>query len=498
MEDTTIRFLSISLALLSLCVSGRIGSVDGFVRSGEYPGYYAAGPPLQDVVKTENSSWYGEGDVSDSIKPLRSKNIPYSAAVSGVYGSVSYSPQTVSFGSGPVTSVHKFGSDTNARNQLQGSLISLAGSGSLVSGSVATALGTSVNSESVPQPVQLGSQTLVQTSSESVVTSSQQPMQASSQSSAQQPFIKPQKGRLVEVGSKLSFGSRPVQTSSSGFIFKPVQQLNRSSLPGYQLVQGSHGSHYESRVQSSSAQPTQASYQPMAQSSGQQSAQASHQSMQQPSGQKPGLTRYQPVSQPSGLQSAQTSYQSAQTRYQFVPRPSGQKPGLTRYQPVSQPSGLQSAQTGYQSVPQPIGLQSAQTSYQSAQTRYQFVPRPSGQKLGLTQYQPVSQPSGLQSAQASYQSAEAHYQSVSQPSGQSVYLQPGFQLPSMPDQSSYASLSSFGSQPLEQPANVQLASSYESVSQQPDLQDIAPLHPQTTQNERLSPGMLRQLQQVKS
>uniref|UniRef100_A0A8C2JP20 Uncharacterized protein n=1 Tax=Cyprinus carpio TaxID=7962 RepID=A0A8C2JP20_CYPCA len=405
MEDTTIRFLRYDVKLKYF---------------GEYPGYYAAGPPLQDVVKTENSSWYGEGDVSDSIKPLRSKNIPYSAAVSGVYGSVSYSPQTVSFGSGPVTTVHKFGSDTNAGNQLQGSLISLAGSGSLVSGSVATALGTSVNSESVPQPVQLGSQTLVQTSSESVVTSSQQPMQASSQSSAQQPFIKPQKGRLVEVGSKLSFGSRPVQTSSSGFIFKPVQQLNRSSLPGYQLVQGSHGSHYESRVQSSSAQPTQASYQPMAQSSGQQSAQASHQSMQQPSGQKPGLTRYQPVSQPSGLQSAQTSYQSAQTRYQFVPRPSGQKPGLTRYTPLSQPSG------------------------------------------------------------------------------QSVYLQPGFQLPSMPDQSSYASLSSFGSQPLEQPANVQLASSYESVSQQPDLQDIAPLHPQTTQNERLSPGMLRQLQQVKS
>uniref|UniRef100_A0A673LCD8 Transcriptional regulator DEF1-like n=1 Tax=Sinocyclocheilus rhinocerous TaxID=307959 RepID=A0A673LCD8_9TELE len=421
MEDTTIRFLRISLAFLSLCVHGQIGSVDGFVRSGGYPGSYEAGPPLQDVVKPQNSSWYGQGAVSDSIEPLRSKNIPYSAAVRGVYGSVSYSPQTVSIGSGPVTSLHMFGSDSNARNQLQSSLISLAGSGRLVSGSVATALGTSVNSESVPQPAQLSSQNLVQTSRESVVSSSQQPMQTSSQSSAQQPFIKPQKGRLAHVGSEFFSGTRPVQTSSSAIIFKPVQRQNLSSLPGYQLVQGSHGSHYESSVQASSVQPAQAGYQPMAQpsiqqsyqassqsseqaisqfvdqSSGQQSAQASYQSvpqpsglqsaqasyqsMQQPSGQKPGLTRYQPVSQPSGLQSAQIRYQSAQTRYQFVPRPGGQNPGQIQYQHISKPSGLQSAQASYQSMQQP-----------------------SGQKPGLTRYQPVSQPSGLQSAQASYQS----------------------------------------------------------------------------------------------
>ncbi|XP_016094206.1 uncharacterized protein [Sinocyclocheilus grahami] len=223
MEDTTIRFLRIYLAFLSLCVHGQIGSVDGFVRSGGYPGSYEAGTPLQDVVKPQNSSWYGQGAVSGSIEPLRSKNIPYSAVVRGVYSSASYSPQTVSFGSGPVTSVHMFGSDSSARNQLQGSPISLAGSGHLVSGSVATALGTSVNRASVPQLARFSSQNIVQTSRESVVSSRQQPMQTSSQSSDQQPFNKPQKGRLAHVGSEFFFGTRPVQTSSSGFIFKPVQ-----------------------------------------------------------------------------------------------------------------------------------------------------------------------------------------------------------------------------------------------------------------------------------
>ncbi len=323
--------------------------------------------------------------------------------------------------------------------QMEDGLKSSAGSGSLVSDSVVTALGTSVSSESVPQPAQLSSQTLVQNSNESVVSSTQQLMQTSSQSSGQQPFVKPQKGRLVQVGSKIFSGTRPVQTSSSSFVLQPLQWWNESSLPGYQLVQGSHGSHYESRVQSSSVQPAQTSYQPVAQPSAQQSYQASSQRSEQA------------ISQSVDQSSGQTSYQS-----------------------VPQLSGLQSAQASYQSVPQPSGLQSAQTSFQS-----------------------VPQPSGLQSAQTSYQSAQASYQSVPQPSGQYVSLWPGFQLFSMPERSSYESLSSFGSQPLEQPSNVQLASSYDSVLQ-PDLQDTAPLSSQTTRNKHFSSGMLRLLQQVKS
>ncbi|XP_016397570.1 probable serine/threonine-protein kinase samkC [Sinocyclocheilus rhinocerous] len=298
---------------------------------------------------------------------------------------------------------------------LEGKIQALISSGgSFVSGSLATALSTSVRSKTVPKPAQLNYQTVVQTSKESVAFNSQQPVQTGSQSSGQllanaQSFVKPQRSRLV--GSKLFSGGRPIPSSNLG----------------------------------------------------QQSAQASYQTVSQPS----GPAGYQAPSQPSSLQSAQASYQSlpqpsalqsAQANYRSMQQPSRQKPGLTRYQPVSQPSGLQSAQASYQSVPLP---------------------------------------SGLQSAQANYQSAQAHYPSVSQPSGQSVSLQPGFQLPSMLEQSSYASLSSFGSQPLEQPSNVQLASSYESVLQ-PDPQDTAPLRSQTTQNERFSPGMLRLLQQVKS
>ncbi|XP_016350309.1 altered inheritance of mitochondria protein 3-like [Sinocyclocheilus anshuiensis] len=477
MEDTIIYFLRISLAFLSLGVHGQIGSVDGFVRSAGYPGYYEAGPPLQDVVKPQNSSWYGQGDASGSIEPLRSKNIPYSAAVRGVYSSESYSPQTVSFGSGPVTSVHMFGSVSSARNQLQGSLISLAGSGRLVSSSVATALGTSVNRESVPQPAQLSSQTPVQTSRESVVSSSQQPMQTSSQSSAQQPFIKSQKGRLAQVGSECFSGTSP---DFKFWFYIQACAATKSVLPP---VASNQHKPATSLQQPSLQKPGLTRYQPVSQPSGLQSAQTSYQSVPRPGGQKPRPIQYQPISQPSGLQTVQASYQSMQP-------PSLQKAGLTRYQPVSQPSSQQSAQIRYQSVPQPSGLQSAQANYQSMQP-------PSGQKPGLTRYQPVSQPSGLQSSQTSYQSAQAHYQSASQPSGQSVSLQPGFQLSPMPEQSSYASLSSFGSQPLEQPSNVQLASSYESVLQ-PDLQDTAPLRSQTTQNERLAPGMLRMLQQVKS
>ncbi len=141
---------------------------------------------LQDDVKPQSSSWYGQGDVSDPIRPLRSKNITYSAAVKGVYSSVSYGPQTGSSGFGPVISVYTFGSDSNAGNQLQGSLIFSAGSGSLVSDSVETALGTNVSSQSVPQPAQHSSQTPVQTSNETVVSSIQQLMQTISQSSSQQ------------------------------------------------------------------------------------------------------------------------------------------------------------------------------------------------------------------------------------------------------------------------------------------------------------------------
>ncbi|XP_016412896.1 uncharacterized protein LOC107743951, partial [Sinocyclocheilus rhinocerous] len=372
MEGTTVQLLRFSLALFGFCVHGHIGSVGGF-SSGGYPGYYEAGLPMQDV-KQQSSSWYDQGDVSDPFRPLKSKSFTYGATVNGVYNHVNYSPQTGSYGSGPVTSVYNIGSESDVRRQNPGALISSGGS--FVSGSLATALSTSVRSKTVPKPAQLNYQTVVQTSKESVAFNSQQPVQTGSQSSGQllfnaQSFVKPQRSRH-QVGSKLFSGGSPILSSSLG---------QQSAQASYQTLSQPSG------------QPGQAGYQAPSQPSSLQSAQASYQSMQQPSGQKPGLTRYQPVSQPSGLQSAQASYQSMQ-------QPSGQKPGVTRYQPVSQPSVLQSAQASYQSMQQP-----------------------SGQKPGLTRYQPVSQPSGLQSAQTRYQalshlgrlqSAQTSYQSVPQ------------------------------------------------------------------------------------
>ncbi|XP_016413248.1 altered inheritance of mitochondria protein 3-like [Sinocyclocheilus rhinocerous] len=481
MERTTVQLLRFSLALFGFCVHGHIGSVGGF-SSGGYPGYYEAGLPMQDDVKQQSSSWYDQEDVSDPFRPLRSKDFTYGATSNGLHNHVSYSPQTGSYGSGPVISVYNIGSESDVRRQNPGSLTSSGGS--FVSGSLATAFSTSVRSKTVPKPAQLDYQTVVQTSNESVASNSQQPVQTGSQSSGlllanAQSFVKPQRSRL-QVGSKLFSGGRPILSSSLGqqsaqASYQSMQQPSRqkAGLTRYQPVSQPNG-----------LQSAQARYQSVLQPSALQSARANYQYMQQPSGQKPGLTRYQPLSQPSGLQSAQTSYQSvplpsgvqsAQTSYQSVPQPSGLQSAQASYQSMQQPSGQKPGLTRYQPVSQPSGLQSAHISYQSVQ-------QPSSQKPGLTRYQSVSQPSGLQSSQTNYQSAQAHYQSVSQPSGQSVSLQPGFQLPSMPEQSSYGSLSSFGSQPLEQPSNVQQCTSYESVLQ-PDLQDTAPLRSPTTHND---------------
>lgn len=105
---------------------------------------------------------------------LKDQGVTLSAAqVKGVYSSVSYSPQNGSSGFGPVTNVYKPGSDSDASSQPQGSLISSAGSGSLVSGSVTTKMGTSMRIESLHEPTQLNYQTVVQSSNESVVSSSQ-------------------------------------------------------------------------------------------------------------------------------------------------------------------------------------------------------------------------------------------------------------------------------------------------------------------------------------
>ncbi|XP_077081127.1 uncharacterized protein LOC143733328 [Siphateles boraxobius] len=184
MEYTTSRLLSFSLALLSICVCDHFGSVSGFVRSG-YPGSYHTGFPMLDVKPRSSYSWYG-ADVSNPISPQRSRSNTYSAAqVKGVYKSVSYSPQNGSSGFGPVTNVYNPDSDSDASSQNQGSLISSFGSGSLVSGSVNTAMGTSMHIESLPEPTQLNYHTVVQSSNESMDSSSQQIVQNSSQSSGQ-------------------------------------------------------------------------------------------------------------------------------------------------------------------------------------------------------------------------------------------------------------------------------------------------------------------------
>ncbi|XDV46912.1 hypothetical protein PO909_016716 [Leuciscus waleckii] len=488
---------SFYLALLSFCVCDHFGSVGGFVRSG-YPLYYEAGFPMQDVKPRSSYSWYG-ADVSNPISPQRSRSNTYSAAqVKGVYSSVSYSPQNGSSGFGPVTNVYKPGSDSDASSQLQGSLISSTGSGSLVSGSVTTAIGASMHIESLPEPTQLNYQTVVQSSNESVVSSSQQIVQNSSQSSGQLPIVKPQSSRL-QVVSKLFSGNRPVQISSSTFLVKPLQQKNDSSQPSYQLGQASFGSHYQSVSQPSSLQSAQARYHTVSQLSGLQSAQSRYQSVSQPSGLQAVPARYLSVSQPSGLQSAQSRLQSAQARYQSVSQPSGLQAVQARYLSVSQPSGLQAAQARYQSVSQPSSLQSAQSRLQSAQARYQSVSQPSSLQSAQACYQSVDPLSGLQSAQAHYQSvsrpsslqsAQAHYQSVSR--------QSRFQVFPKPEQSSYRSLSSLGSKPLELPTNIQLQAMSLMQSVQPGFQDPAPLHSQTTQNKHLSPGILSLLHQVKS
>ncbi|KAK9966661.1 hypothetical protein ABG768_003759 [Culter alburnus] len=236
-----------------------------------------------------------------------------------------------------------------ARSQVQGSLISSAGNGSLVPIAVATE-SESMSTESLPKQAQLNYQALGQLSNESVTSSSQQLIQTSFQSSGQlvqvcyqppvQPIVKPQKSRL--------------QTSCSTFVVKPLQQRNKSSRPSYQLGQGSYGSGLVSLL------------------SGQQLLQSSIDSTVQPSSVKLAQARYQPVALLSLQQSSQASSQNLE--------------------------------------------------------------------------QSLSQPGGLLSAQAS---------------SQSVSQQLGFHVFSMPEQSSYGSHSSLGSQPLEQPSNVPLSSSYE-------------------------------------
>ncbi|ROL48296.1 Macrophage mannose receptor 1 [Anabarilius grahami] len=499
--------------------------IAGFVRIGGYPVYDEAGLPMQeDVEPQSSSSWYGHEQVSDPISPQRSKNITYSAAqVKGVYSSVSYSPQNGSSGFGPMTNVYKPGSDSDARSQVQGSLMSSAGSGSLVPIAVATE-SESMSIESLPKPAQLNYQTLGQSSSESVASSSQQLVQTSSQSSGQlvqvryqssvQPIVKPHKSRL-QVGSRLYSGTVPVQTSSSTFFGKPLQQRSEPSQPSYQLGQDRYGSGLVPLL--SGQQLAQARYQPVALLSLQQSSQASRrnleqavsQSVDQSSIQHQAQSSSQSVDQSSALPSAQASYpsvvqtsglQSAQASYPSVVQTSGLQSAQASYPSVVQTSGLQSAQASYQSVSRPSGkqgqasypsvvktsgLQSAQASYpsvvktsglQPGQTLYPSVSRPSG-KQGQARYPSVVQTSGLQSAQASYpsvvqtsglQSAQASYPSVVQPSG----LQSA--------QASYQSVSI--------PSGKQGQASYPSVVQTSGLQSAQASYPSVIQTSGPQPG----------
>ncbi|XP_048030343.1 mucin-5AC-like [Megalobrama amblycephala] len=491
---------------------------------------------MQDDVKPQSSySWYGHEHVSDPISPRRS-NITYSAAqVKGVYSSVSYSPQNGSTGFGPIT-VYKPGSDSDVRCQVQGSLSS-AGSGSLGPIAVATE-SESMSIESLPKPAQLNYQTLWQSSIESVASSSQQLVQTSSQSCGQlvrvcyqsslQPIVKPHKSRL-QAGSRIFSGTRPVQTSSSTFFVKPLQQRSESSQPSYQLGQGSYGSGLvpllsgqqlvqssnDSTVQPNDVQLAQARFQPVALLSLQQSSQASSQNLEQAVSQFCGPIQWPAIStsQPPVCGPVQR------------PTPSPIQPTVcgpvqcsaisTSQQPVCgpvqhpTPSPIQltvcvqaqwpTTMTG----PLPVSVQAHPVACSQHKPLTSLCPSP----VACSQHKPATHlwsspvahnqdrpstslcPNPVASSQ---QPAQIHYQSVSQ--------QPVFQVFSVPEQSSYGSHSSLGSHSLEQPSNVPLSSSYESVMQsyKPGFQDPAPPHSQTTQNKRLSLGILRLLQQVKS
>ncbi|XP_067308033.1 uncharacterized protein [Pseudorasbora parva] len=460
---SVVKSSGFSLALLSLCVCSHIGSVSGFVRSG-YPIYYGAGTgfPMQADVKPRSSysSWYGI-KVPSPISPQSSMELTSSAEeVKGGYTSVSYSPQNGSSGFGPVTDLYKPGSDSDARSQLQGSL-SLAGSGSLVSGSVATAVGPSMSSESLPEPAKLHYQTAEQPvvhSNESVASSSQQLLQNVSQSSgplvqvryqpATHPIIKPQRSRL-QFGANLLSDTRPVHFPSATYV-KALQQINETSQPNYQLGQVSYGSGlvpllsgqqlvqsgYGSMVPPNDVQQAQALNQLVAQPSIQLSRQASSQNSEQ--------VISNSMEQSSGLPLAQVSSQSldqsitqqpAQVSSQSVDQSSTQQPAQDSSQSVSQPSGLLLVQGSSQPVDQSNTHQPAQASSQSvvqsgslssAQVRYQYVSQPSGLLPAQARYQSISQPSGMLSAQTHYQSvdqpsvlqpAQARYQSVFKPSG---------------------------------------------------------------------------------
>ncbi|XP_016094135.1 paternally-expressed gene 3 protein-like isoform X6 [Sinocyclocheilus grahami] len=461
MGTTTMQFLSFSLAVfLSLGVHDGIWTVDGysFVSNAGNPGYYNPdipkdGRPMQDDVKLQRFyTWYGPGDVAGPIRPRSSRNIIYSAAVNGGYGSGSYNSQTSSSG-GPVTSGSS-GSDT--RSQLQDSQRASVGSGSLVGSAAGMGMsGYGVSrsvsiqgsdtirssmvlmplqsSDSVPKPEQLmyqiplqtsndsvaepGSQTLVQTISQSsgpqsgqassgtmaqsstlqlTQTGGQQLAQASSQSARQSNRgpLEPQRDRLWQTGSRLFSGSRPVQDASVGY-FKPLPPKNESmSLPSYQIVQHSSELNSPQLAQASYALMSPSSRQQLAQSSGQQPVQTSYETVAQPSSQQ-----LAPVIQPSSEQPAQISFQSvaqgsshlAQTSYPSVAQPSVQ-PAQATDLPVVQPSSQQLEQASSQFVAQPSSQLLEQTSSQS-------VAQPSSQ-LAQASYQSVAQASSQQSPQA--------------------------------------------------------------------------------------------------
>ncbi|XP_016094151.1 paternally-expressed gene 3 protein-like isoform X8 [Sinocyclocheilus grahami] len=534
MGTTTMQFLSFSLAVfLSLGVHDGIWTVDGysFVSNAGNPGYYNPdipkdGRPMQDDVKLQRFyTWYGPGDVAGPIRPRSSRNIIYSAAVNGGYGSGSYNSQTSSSG-GPVTSGSS-GSDT--RSQLQDSQRASVGSGSLVGSAAGMGMsGYGVSrsvsiqgsdtirssmvlmplqsSDSVPKPEQLmyqiplqtsndsvaepGSQTLVQTISQSsgpqsgqassgtmaqsstlqlTQTGGQQLAQASSQSARQSNRgpLEPQRDRLWQTGSRLFSGSRPVQDASVGY-FKPLPPKNESmSLPSYQIVQHSSELNSPQLAQASYALMSPSSRQQLAQSSGQQPVQTSYETVAQPSSQQ-----LAPVIQPSSEQPAQISFQSvaqgsshlAQTSYPSVAQPSVQ-PAQATDLPVVQPSSQQLEQASSQFV--------AQFSSHLAQANYPPVAQPSVQPAQATDL-PVVQPSSqqVQASQSVAQSggqqpAQGSYMYVAQPSSLTPFkphngrLQFGSKLLSVTRPLQNPSHSSVVQSSSQRPAQV----SYQSVSQ---------------------------------
>ncbi|XP_003199543.1 uncharacterized protein wu:fi42e03 [Danio rerio] len=375
----------------------------------------------------------------------------YSAAVKGGYDIGSYS--SLAGSSGVSITSEKPSSDSSTRSQLQGSGV-VAGSGSLVYGTVGNKASLAVSeydmnqstdvqesevisssvlmplqqsSYSVPKPVLLTSQ--VQTGPQS---NSQQP--ASSGTMAQSVSLQlsqtsghqlPQPGFQSAVyanrlphksGSNTVFGTRPVQNPV--FNSKPLTPKKESapillygSMPSslamanYELVSQSSGQtasqpsgmqppHVDISVQPSSQLIQQEVDATVEQATSQQLVQTS-QSISQSNDQKPLHGSYVLTAQPSSL----TLLKPHKGRPQFGSKPPSSTSPV--YKPssslVAQSTSQMPVQTTYQSVPQ-HGLQLP------LQAIYQSEAQSASQKPGQTSYLTVPQ-IVVQPAQIGYQSA---------------------------------------------------------------------------------------------